>query len=263
MCQYCIIFISAEYAAKVWTNHERMSAQARAFNERKEYILPARFDDTRIPGLLDTVGYIDLSNTSPSQLSDLAAQKLGKLTRMNYLPPTLDRLYERLGVPEDHASQREVQSHALSFLEVLCRMSPEEQNAVITLIRYGCADGPPENAHINTDLLRRLTGKSIARLKRLLGGLGSLGFECSIDETEDRDMEIPGSRLGHGNLFYLTWMNLSVDAPDFPEIEVLSAMIEAATEDLCNECGEKALSRLGFSQLASATASNDSHETEG
>ena len=41
MCQYCIIFISAEYAAKVWTNHERMSAQAPSI-QLKERVYPAR-----------------------------------------------------------------------------------------------------------------------------------------------------------------------------------------------------------------------------
>ena len=64
MCRYCIIFVSAEYAAKVWPNLERRSAQSRALKEKQEYILPARFDGTEIPGLLDTVGYIDLNWTS-------------------------------------------------------------------------------------------------------------------------------------------------------------------------------------------------------
>jgi hypothetical protein len=48
--QYCVIFISKYYAKKLWTNHERQSAQARAFTENEEYLLPVRFDDTEIPG---------------------------------------------------------------------------------------------------------------------------------------------------------------------------------------------------------------------
>ena len=48
---YIVIFISAAYVTKPWTNHERESAQSRAFGERREYILPARFDDTKVPGL--------------------------------------------------------------------------------------------------------------------------------------------------------------------------------------------------------------------
>jgi hypothetical protein len=49
---YTILFLSKHYATKLWTNHERESAQARAFEENREYLLPARFDDTPIPGVL-------------------------------------------------------------------------------------------------------------------------------------------------------------------------------------------------------------------
>ena len=52
---YTIAFFSAHYARKVWTNHERQSAQARALEENREYLLPARFDDTPIPGVLSTI----------------------------------------------------------------------------------------------------------------------------------------------------------------------------------------------------------------
>src|SRR5205814_9278200 len=58
--RYCVLFASKNYARKLWTSHELQSAQARAFKENKEYILPARFDNTVIPGLRDTVGYINL-----------------------------------------------------------------------------------------------------------------------------------------------------------------------------------------------------------
>src|SRR5687768_6731675 len=55
--QYTIMFISEHYAQKLWPTHERQSMQARAFQESQEYILPARFDATPIPGVLPTVGY--------------------------------------------------------------------------------------------------------------------------------------------------------------------------------------------------------------
>ncbi len=56
---------------ELWTSHERESAQARALLERQDYILPARFDDTEIPGIRATVGYIDLRSTTPAALSQL------------------------------------------------------------------------------------------------------------------------------------------------------------------------------------------------
>jgi TIR domain len=74
--RYCVLFVSEHYASKVWTNHERKSAQARALRENEEYILPVRFDDTEIPGLRSTVGYIDARTTTPDQLVNLVLQKI-------------------------------------------------------------------------------------------------------------------------------------------------------------------------------------------
>jgi hypothetical protein len=56
--KYCIMFYSQSYAAKLWTNTERKAAQSRTFNENQAYIHPIRLDDTAIPGILDTVGYL-------------------------------------------------------------------------------------------------------------------------------------------------------------------------------------------------------------
>src|SRR2546423_26970 len=53
--RFTVVFISQHYVRKVWTNHERESAQARAFEENREYILPARFDQTDVPGILGSV----------------------------------------------------------------------------------------------------------------------------------------------------------------------------------------------------------------
>ncbi len=76
--QYTVLFISGFYNQKLWTNHERVSMQARAFQESREYILPARFDDTEIPGILKTVGYIDLKNKTPEELATLIEKKVKK-----------------------------------------------------------------------------------------------------------------------------------------------------------------------------------------
>jgi hypothetical protein len=74
--RYCVLFISADYARKVWTSHERKSAQARALREKEEYILPARFDDTQIPGLLETIAYVDLRTTTAGDLVNLIVEKV-------------------------------------------------------------------------------------------------------------------------------------------------------------------------------------------
>jgi hypothetical protein len=76
--RFCIMFISRHYADKVWTNHERRSALARALEERAEYVLPARFDDTEIPGLRPSMSYQDLRTLTPQQLGERILQKLGR-----------------------------------------------------------------------------------------------------------------------------------------------------------------------------------------
>ncbi|MCP3916040.1 MAG: TIR domain-containing protein [bacterium] len=74
--RYCIIFASQFYGTKVWTTHELQGAQARALLQNREYILPARFDDTPVPGVRDTTAYVDLRERSPEQLAKLVIGKL-------------------------------------------------------------------------------------------------------------------------------------------------------------------------------------------
>jgi hypothetical protein len=73
---YTIMFISEHYARKLWPNHERQAMQARAFQEHQEYILPVRFDQTPIPGVLPTVGYIALAGRSPQEFVRIIHKKL-------------------------------------------------------------------------------------------------------------------------------------------------------------------------------------------
>lgn len=81
--RYCVMFISQNYKNKIWCNHERMSAQARALNENVEYILPVRFDDTEIPGLRPTTGFIKIDSKPPEEISLIIAKKLGIDTDLN------------------------------------------------------------------------------------------------------------------------------------------------------------------------------------
>ncbi len=76
--RYCVMFISEHYEKKLWPNHERRSALERAVSERQEYILPARFDDTEIPGIRKTLGYTDLRKKTPEELGELILKKLGR-----------------------------------------------------------------------------------------------------------------------------------------------------------------------------------------
>ncbi|MGH1404141.1 MAG: toll/interleukin-1 receptor domain-containing protein [Alphaproteobacteria bacterium] len=74
--RYCVMFLSKHYAEKLWTNHERESAQARAFEDSESYVLPARFDDTEIPGIRPTTGYLPIANMEPKELAARIIDKL-------------------------------------------------------------------------------------------------------------------------------------------------------------------------------------------
>ena len=76
--RYAVMFISRHYAEKVWANHERRAAQSRALTEQGEYILPVRFDDTAVEGLLPTVSYLDARRISPEVLASKILEKLGR-----------------------------------------------------------------------------------------------------------------------------------------------------------------------------------------
>lgn len=75
---YCVMFLSCHYAIKLWTNHEREAAQARAFEENEEYILPIRLDDTKIPGIPTTIAYLSWPPETPETIADAIVEKLGK-----------------------------------------------------------------------------------------------------------------------------------------------------------------------------------------
>lgn len=91
--KFCVMFVSRHYASKLWTTHERQSAQERAFKDNSEYILPARFDETPIPGLRETVAYIDLRGRAPDGFAKLVCMKLestrsaGSVPQETPLPP--------------------------------------------------------------------------------------------------------------------------------------------------------------------------------
>ena len=74
-----VVFVSAEYAARDWTRLERRAALDRAVRERREYVLPARFDDTPLPGLLSDMVAVDLRGRTPQQFAAMIADKLAAL----------------------------------------------------------------------------------------------------------------------------------------------------------------------------------------
>ena len=77
--RYCVIFISKHYINNAYPTYEKRSALAKAVQAREEYILPVRFDDTEVPGILPTVTYVDLRQKSPADLGQMIITKISKL----------------------------------------------------------------------------------------------------------------------------------------------------------------------------------------
>jgi len=89
--RYVVIFVSAHYARKQWTQRELQSALARALREKREYVLPARFDDSDLPGLPPTVGHIDCRRMLPDQVADVILRKLREVHEKPASAPTPQR----------------------------------------------------------------------------------------------------------------------------------------------------------------------------
>jgi TIR domain/Effector-associated domain 2 len=101
-----VVFVSAEYAERDWTRLERRAALNRAVRERREYVLPARFDDTPLPGLLSDMVAVDLRRRTPEQFADMVAAKLAALaiTGPSVNPPAT-RLSGDTSETPDHAGR--------------------------------------------------------------------------------------------------------------------------------------------------------------
>jgi RES domain-containing protein len=75
--RYVIIFISKSYLEKDWTNHERKSALNRAFKNKQEYILPVKLDDTVLPGIHESIGYLSNKNATAYEICEIFLEKIG------------------------------------------------------------------------------------------------------------------------------------------------------------------------------------------
>jgi hypothetical protein len=74
---FVIMFVSRHYVDRTWTQHERVSAQARALIEDRPYLLPIRLDDTDVPGLRPSTGFLDARRIGIDGIVRAFKSKLG------------------------------------------------------------------------------------------------------------------------------------------------------------------------------------------
>ena len=72
-----VMFISPDYVQRMWPRHERRAILSRAVEDRGEYVLPVRFDDSEVPGLFRDLVYLRAENHPPAELAAMIAEKLG------------------------------------------------------------------------------------------------------------------------------------------------------------------------------------------
>jgi len=74
--RFAVLLISKHYVSKVWPKHESRSALARGLTEPSPYVLPVRLDDSELPGLRPTVGYLDARWLGVEGIADTFVGKL-------------------------------------------------------------------------------------------------------------------------------------------------------------------------------------------
>ena len=74
--------------------NSRMLRFTRAFEENEEYILPVRLDDTEIPGILPTIGYLDLRSMSIDKIYQALVEKLSDSPSQGTTAPSTSPIVE-------------------------------------------------------------------------------------------------------------------------------------------------------------------------
>jgi len=245
--RFCVLFISKEYAEKIWTSHERKSAQARALRERSEYILPVLFDDTSIPGMLPTVGYLDARVTPAEEVSQRLIEKIERSQKKVFVPEHPIALYQTLNL-ESEAERSAALHIAQRFARALSRATLQERRLFFYLILRGCPRGSLSDPHVAIGTAEREFGIQIEKIRSTLDGMHSLHVEYRISSYCDgRTTE---------EAIHIQWQSRERYADPFTQAyaknysnRVIAAMIRASIVHVCDDCIEHLIGNLDFSSL--------------
>jgi predicted RNA-binding Zn-ribbon protein involved in translation (DUF1610 family) len=249
--RYVVMFVSRSYRNRLWTNHERKSAQARAFEENREYILPARFDGTRVPGLLGTTGYVDLRETRPEELAVLIRKKVGAIERNEFFPATPDRLFKPLQAKSKRQRQL-VLRVAYHYFEMTKLMTRDERLLIASACQHACPCGIPKDVHLRLDYLARFLGASEKDIRSMAARLDCLSIKSRVFRKKENGHTFP--------VIEFRFVPLLMDCPSELGTPVMYAMHECLFETLCPECGDKAIARADFAQLSNATSFDENRD---
>jgi hypothetical protein len=264
--RYCVLFLSENYARKVWTNHERASAQARALEEHQEYVLPARFDNTAIDGLRPTISYVSLVEREPEALAQLIVAKIGGRDPRPRFPDTLNRYFEAIeslvsdyeddleGVEFDVAgadgpefASRGNRDHweyqARMLYQTFTRMTEAERIVVGSAFAFGCPGELPELVHIDPIEIRRITNMTDQELSRIWSDVRHLGFTAIRRDLED--VEIAQIVDPSAYDLAVSWWNSASPASE-DSTTAARALFDACTSLCCLDHGLERLRAADF-----------------
>jgi hypothetical protein len=239
--RYTIIFCSKHYAKKLWSNHERRSAQAKAFESNKEYILPARFDDTEIPGILPTTGYINLNEYSPKEFAKLIKEKIGPIRRKKFYPSEPDLLFKALKIRSKKDKKR-IDFFAFRFFEMLKLMTLEERIFLTKIILESCRDSADSICQ-GIDFTCRVVGEDAKSLLQKLHRIECLDFQVKIITPREKACK-------HEKVLVIKFVP-RFEGKLIDATEVVNRILEVIFSRCCKDCSWKCMEDIDFSPLSS------------
>jgi hypothetical protein len=75
--RFCVVLISQSYLSRPYAQHELETILARRVFKDKDFFLPVRLDESQVPGLSETVAYIDYSREGVDRIASLIAARMG------------------------------------------------------------------------------------------------------------------------------------------------------------------------------------------
>ena len=251
--RYVVIFISEHYKKKLWTNHERRSAQARAIAEKREYILPVKFDSTEIPGILPTIGYISIDSMNATDFAQLVKEKIAYYPRTQYFPSNPDLYYKSLGI-KSKRDKNAFLKIANSLFESLELMTFEERYTLFTLNKHTCANALPNNIHHKLEYISRVLRKSPEKVISIFQRLDCLYFKTIVSkgicDQDDKDSK---------ETIAVSFSPCLVNVENCEETGTvaMNAVFNCISETLCPDCQKKAIRYLDFSTLSTKAGINE------
>jgi hypothetical protein len=74
--RFCVVLISQSYLSRPFAQHELETILARRMLKDKDFFLPVRLDESQVPGLSETVAYIEYSREGVDKIASLIASRV-------------------------------------------------------------------------------------------------------------------------------------------------------------------------------------------